>query len=171
MYSHSIAGPWVLISSQMTHMVYLLPFKIIYLAPTAFPHAYQPCPTQARWQISPTSLEAIASSNGKKTGCLQKANGVLKSSFPKLKTIWKSVESLLRNRDQKLTENWHVYASFCRPEVAGDIISSWNVKTIDGYTVANIEASSFSTIRDILKKSCRDSAGGGGHWREHYAKN
>ena len=46
---------------------------------------------------------------------------------------------------------------YCRPEVAGDIISGENVKTIKGYAVLNFEAASFSSFRDIQKKiiSCR----------------
>ena len=33
-----------------------------------------------------------------------------------------------------------VYAIFCRPEVAGDVISSGNIKITEGYAVLNFEA-------------------------------
>ena len=40
----------------------------------------------------------------------------------------------------------HVYAICCRPEVAGDVISGENVKTVDGYAVLNFEAASVSSL-------------------------
>ena len=46
-----------------------------------------------------------------------------------------------------MTQNEHVCAIFCRPEVAGDVISSENVTTIEGYFVLNFEAASFSSFR------------------------
>ena len=47
-----------------------------------------------------------------------------------------------------MTQNEHVYAIFCLTEVAGDVISSWNVKTIEGDVVLNFEAASFSIFRE-----------------------
>ena len=46
-----------------------------------------------------------------------------------------------------MTENENVYAIFCRPEVAGEVISGGNVKTLMGYVVLNLEAVSFSRFR------------------------
>ena len=46
-----------------------------------------------------------------------------------------------------MAQNEHVYAIFCRPEVAGDVISGGNVKTIEGYVVLNFEAASISSFR------------------------
>ena len=39
-----------------------------------------------------------------------------------------------------MTPNEHVYAICCLPEVAGDVISCENVKTVEGYAVLNFEA-------------------------------
>ena len=50
-----------------------------------------------------------------------------------------------------MTQNEHVYAICCRPEVAGDVISGENVKTIEGYGVLNSEIASFSNFGDIKK--------------------
>ena len=66
-----------------------------------------------------------------------------------------------------MTQNEHVYAICCRPEIADDFVSGENVMTIDGYAVLNFEVVSFSSFR-ILKKSFRDGGrrgGGGGHQR------
>ena len=57
------------------------------------------------------------------------------NQFPKLQTFSELVELLLRHGDPYMTQTEHVYASCCRPEVAGYVISSENVKTIDGYAV------------------------------------
>ena len=46
-----------------------------------------------------------------------------------------------------MTKNEHVYAMFCRPEAVGDVISGGHVKTIEGYFVLNVEATSFSSFR------------------------
>ena len=51
-----------------------------------------------------------------------------------------------------MTQNEHVCLICCRPEVAGDVISSENVKTTEGYPVLNFEVASFNSFRDILKK-------------------
>ena len=36
----------------------------------------------------------------------------------------------------------------CRQEVAGDVVSFGNVKTIEGYAVLNLEAASFTSFRE-----------------------
>ena len=74
-----------------------------------------------------------------------------------------------------MTANEHVYAICCRLEVAGDVISGENVKTVEGHAVLNFEVASFRGFRDIkninffnikfLKKSFRDVGDGGGHRR------
>ena len=46
-----------------------------------------------------------------------------------------------------------IYAICCRREVAGDVISGENVKTIKGYTVSNIEVASFNSFWDIPKNN------------------
>ena len=43
-----------------------------------------------------------------------------------------------------MTQNEHVYAICCQPEVAGDVISGENVKAVEGYAVLNFEVASFS---------------------------
>ena len=48
-----------------------------------------------------------------------------------------------------MIHNEHVYAICCRPEVAGEVISSENVRTIDGYAVLNIDVASFNSFRNI----------------------
>ena len=50
-----------------------------------------------------------------------------------------------------MTQNEYVYAVCCRPEVAGGVISSENVKTLEVYAVLNFEVASFSSFRDIKK--------------------
>ena len=47
-----------------------------------------------------------------------------------------------------MTKKEHVYAICCRPEVAGDVISSGNVKIIEGYVVLNFEDASISNFRE-----------------------
>ena len=42
-----------------------------------------------------------------------------------------------------MTPNEHVYAIWCRPEVAGGVISGENEKTVEGYGVLNFEVTSF----------------------------
>ena len=51
-----------------------------------------------------------------------------------------------------MTKNEHVYAICCQPEVAGDVISSENVKTIEDYAALKFEFASFSSFRDIKNK-------------------
>ena len=51
-----------------------------------------------------------------------------------------------------MTQNEHVYAICCRPEVAGDVISGENAKTVEGYAVLNFEVASLCSFRDIQNK-------------------
>ena len=49
-----------------------------------------------------------------------------------------------------MTQNLHVCAIFCRPEVVYDVISGGRrVKTIEGYLVVNFEVASSYSFRDI----------------------
>ena len=75
----------------------------------------------------------------------------LESLFPKMETFLTSIEPLSRNRDLNMTQNWHVYASYCRPEVDCDVISGRNVKTIMGYIVVKFQVASSSGFGDIKK--------------------
>ena len=84
------------------------------------------------------------------------------NQFPKLETFKESVEPLSRNCNPNLIQNEHVRATCCRQEVAGDVNSSENVTTVEGYDVLNFEFASFISFWDIPKKSFRD---GGGHRR------
>ena len=47
-----------------------------------------------------------------------------------------------------MTKNQHVYVIFCRPEVAGDVVSGGNVKTTEGYVLLNFEAASVGSFRE-----------------------
>ena len=60
-----------------------------------------------------------------------------------------------------MTQNEHVYAICCRPEVGGDIISSEKLKTFEGYAVLNFEVASSNRFPDIKNKTFRDGGGGG----------
>ena len=64
-WAHSIARPWVAISCQLTHMVYLLPFlKKNYLAGS---QCVSTCPTDPDMMINGALyIEATATSSGKK---------------------------------------------------------------------------------------------------------
>ena len=42
-----------------------------------------------------------------------------------------------------MTQNEHIHAIWCRPEVGGDVISGENVKIIYGNAVLNFEFASF----------------------------
>ena len=46
-----------------------------------------------------------------------------------------------------MTKNEHIYAIFCRLEVAGDVFSGGIVKTIEGYVVLIFYAVSISSFR------------------------
>ena len=50
-----------------------------------------------------------------------------------------------------VTKNEHIYAICCRPEIVGDVISGWNVKTVERYVVVNLEVASSSSSQDISK--------------------
>ena len=50
-----------------------------------------------------------------------------------------------------MTQNEHVYAICCRPEPAGDVISSEHAKTFEGYAALNFEVAGFNCLRDIQK--------------------
>ena len=53
-----------------------------------------------------------------------------------------------------MTQTEHVYAIFCRPEVAGDVITGGNVKTIvEDYVVLNFETASISSFREKSKSA------------------
>ena len=47
-----------------------------------------------------------------------------------------------------MTQNEHVYAICCRPEVDRDAVSGEHVKTIKGYALLNFEADSISSFRE-----------------------
>ena len=47
-----------------------------------------------------------------------------------------------------MTQIEHVYAIFCRPEVAGDVVSGGNIKTTEGYAALNFEAASIISFRE-----------------------
>ena len=81
------------------------------------------------------------------------ANEALAPQFPKLLTLSESVDTLSRNRDPNVTQNEYVYAIFCPPEVAGDVISSVIVKTIESYVVLNFETASISSLRKKFKSA------------------
>ena len=55
---------------------------------------------------------------------------------------------LSRNREPNLAQNEHVYAIFCRPEVAGEVISGENVKTVEGYAVLHFAAARIIRLRE-----------------------
>ena len=50
-----------------------------------------------------------------------------------------------------MTQNEHVFAICCRPEVVCDVISGENVKTIKGYRVVNFEVAISNSFRDIKR--------------------
>ena len=50
-----------------------------------------------------------------------------------------------------MTQNEHAYATCYRPEVAGEVISSGNENTADGYVALNFEAASFNSFRENKK--------------------
>ena len=47
-----------------------------------------------------------------------------------------------------MTQNEHIYAIRCRPEVAGDVISGENVQTAKGYALLNFEAPGVTGLRE-----------------------
>ena len=50
-----------------------------------------------------------------------------------------------------MNQNKHVYVICCWPEVAGDVVSGENVRTIEGYALLNFEVSEFSGFSNIQK--------------------
>ena len=58
-----------------------------------------------------------------------------------------------------MTQNEHVCAIFCRPEVADDVISGENVKTLEGYFTLQFETVSLSTFRANQNQPCVQSMG------------
>ena len=48
-----------------------------------------------------------------------------------------------------MTQNEHVFAICCRPEVAGDVIYGGSVKTIERYPLLKFEVASYGSFRDI----------------------
>ena len=54
----------------------------------------------------------------------------------------------MRNHDPNLTQNEHVYAICCQPEVAADVVSGENLKTAEYYAVLNFEAASIICFRE-----------------------
>ena len=49
-----------------------------------------------------------------------------------------------------MTQNEHVYAICCRPEVDDNVISGRNVRTIEGYIVVNLVAA----VSKIFQNDC-----------------
>ena len=52
-----------------------------------------------------------------------------------------------------MTKNEHVYALCCRLEVAGDAISTENVKTTEGYAFLHFEAANVLLVSEKIKIS------------------
>ena len=51
-----------------------------------------------------------------------------------------------------MTPNEYVYAIYFRPEVAGDVISGANVKTVKGYGLLNFEIAILRSFRENQNK-------------------
>ena len=58
----------------------------------------------------------------------------------------KSAEPLVRNCEPNMAHDGHVYAICCQREAADDVVSSVDVKTVEGYLVANYEIASFNSL-------------------------
>ena len=71
----------------------------------------------------------------------------------------KSIEPLSSSCDLNMTQNEHVYAVCCPPEVDDDVIFSRNVKTFEGYVVVNFEVASSSSFWDIPKQEANQLVG------------
>ena len=56
-------------------------------------------------------------------GLLRAENEAVESPFPKTVHLFEIDSPLSRNGDPNITQNRHVYAICCRPEVDGDVIS------------------------------------------------
>ena len=76
----------------------------------------------------------------------ERMNGALDLPFSK------SVEPLLRNRDPNMNQNEQVYAICYRPEVAGDVTSSRNVKIFSDNMAVNFEVDSWRSFCNLKKK-------------------
>ena len=59
-----------------------------------------------------------------------RGNEAHESEFPKLHAL-----TIIEKSRPELDQNEHVYAIFCRPEVASDVISGASVKTVECYAV------------------------------------
>ena len=61
-----------------------------------------------------------------------------------------------------MTKNEHVYATCCQSEVGDDVISAWNVRTIQSYLVVDFVVASSSSFRDSKNEGfCDDKVGDG----------
>ena len=47
-----------------------------------------------------------------------------------------------------MTQKEYVYAICCRPEAAGDVISSGDVKTLEGYAVLNFQVANVRSFQE-----------------------
>ena len=56
-----------------------------------------------------------------------------------------------------MTQNLHVCTIFCLPEVVYDVISSQNVKIIEGYLVVNFEVDSSNNLVTAAEADITDS--------------
>ena len=81
-------------------------------------------------------------------GCTRE-NEALESQFPKLLTFSEYVESLSRNHDPKVTQNLHVFAICCRPEIDNDVISGVAVDNVGMDVPIKFGDSGSNRFRDI----------------------
>ena len=72
----------------------------------------------------------------------------LESAFPEPSTFSISVGLMSRNLDLNMTPNRYTCAIYGRLEVASDVVSSRNVKTIEGWTWVNFEVAKDHTTRN-----------------------
>ena len=49
----------------------------------------------------------------------------------------------------RTTQNEQIYAIYCRPEIAGDVIAGENLNTMERYVALKFDCVSFSCFRDI----------------------
>ena len=77
----------------------------------------------------------------------------LNDNFQNSKLFENRLNRYRENRHPNMTQIEHVYAICCQLEVAGDVISGDNVKTVEGYAVLNFEVVSYSIFRKILLKN------------------
>ena len=68
-------------------------------------------------------------------------------SFQNMKHFDISLNRYRQIAIRPVTKNEHVYAIFCRLEVAGDVISGGNVKAVEGYAELHFEAASIGSFR------------------------